>query len=396
MRRFALTTGSQLVHALVSFAATLTLVRLLSPDNFGIYAAFAAVAFLIMAANRGIFGEQIIAGNIDVRGFTDVIGTLALIGATAGGLVGWWSGSPLLALASIHASATVATDAVRYELMAARVSHGVDRRMLIADGTRLVAGLLALGASTDDHLKVVSWSLLVLSSLVWPTVSGLFSRPPSPSRVIAFMRRAGRFEATMAVQFAVGTGAAQLLPFVAIATFGIAEYGGLRVAQSLAAPVALVATATTPAMIGLISGKRDPREQVVATARLLAVGLPVAGLLWATALLVLETAAGALVPPNQLVVVEGLLAPAIAAAALIVVGQPGGALIRVRRYAGVALSGQIVGVAIAWVLALTAVNSGLVAFAWALAIGSLATVSITYALLVWRLLRDRRSGREPS
>jgi O-antigen/teichoic acid export membrane protein len=394
------TIAAQLGQAGVSFMTTLTFVHVLSASEFGFVAAFWSVWLILMAMNRAVFGEQLIAQSYDARlrrvregrGYLDFGYIWASAGVVVSILIAFLADFQSLIPAILTVAFFVVSDMVRYGVMAEdRKEPGRGVALLPLELVRISSSAVALFMALANFSAGLPTVFALASSLVW-IIFGLGSTGvPSFRRAVSFVRRKEKFEALMSIQFLTGTGLSQLVPFLALHAFGAAPFGAMRLAQSVLAPITVLTSAFQPSLIRVYSSNRHSRRfsKIVAVSVLssLCVGVLMTWLaIWGVGI-----AGDLLIPSAQATAVGDILTPTAVILSLVVVGQPGGALIKVFRLGAVSLSGQIIGIIVTLVLAVLATQHDLKTFVWALATGSASTVIATYGLLIFGLARARFS-----
>lgn len=389
------TVVSQLGQAGVSFMTTLTFVHVLDASEFGLVAAFWSVWLILMAMNRAVLGEQLIAQSPNLhlhRGYLDFGYIWASAGVAASVIIAFLLGIQKLIPAILVVAFFVVSDMVRYRAMADE-GKGVGRGfgLLPLELVRLATSFIALVAALANFPAAVPTLFALASSLIW-IIFGLRSTGiPRFRRAASFVRRKEKFEALMSIQFLTGTGLSQLVPFLALHAFGAAPFGAMRLAQSILSPITVLTSAFQPSLIRLYSSNRDShRFSRIVAVSVLASFCVGALMIW-LAIWVVGLAGELLIPSAQATAVGEILTPTAVILSLVVLGQPGGALIKVFRLGTVSLSGQVIGIVVTVVLAVLATQHDLKAFVWALAAGSASTVIATYGLLILGLARARFS-----
>lgn len=155
-------------------------------------------------------------------------------------------------------------------------------------------------------------------------------------------------------------------------------------------PAALVATAFQPVLITTFGrAARDGGRLRPLLGRI--VGLAVIGAVVISALAVALVAGTGRwwLPADQLPAVSYLVLPAIVAVGWVMIGQPAGALIRVLHLGRQSMIGQLIGLAVTLIAVALLLPQGILRFAWALTVGTAATMIATYALILPHLTADR-------
>lgn len=385
---------SQLGQAASSLMLTLTFVNVLDAASFGVLAAFWAVWMLIMSMNRAVFGEQLIAQSHlpDLRhGYLDFgflwcgLGTLIAVG------VACLSNAYGLIPAIICIGLFVTSDMVRYGEMAdGRVDASKKFVLLPTELVRLGTGFVALWLALSDVSGTSATVFAMLSSAVWVVFGLVVGGVPRPAQAAAFVRRREKFEGQMTIQFLTGTGLTQVIPFLALHAFGAAQFGAIRLAQSMLSPMTLLTSAFQPSLIRLYASRRETGHLSKAVVGTVALSLSVGAVMTAIAIVGIDIFGRHLIPAAQADTVNRILVPMAVLLALVVVGQPGGALIKVFRFGGISLLGQVIGISVTLILCVLATQRDIQAFVWALAVGSATTVTATYLLLALGLSRTYR------
>lgn len=384
---------SQLSQAAVSLLTTLTFVHLLSPNDFGILAAFWSIWMLLMSMNRAVFGEQLIAQAKDAEirlGYLDFGFIWSTIGMAFTATIAISLGLESLIPGLICVSLFVVSDMVRYGEMAGRRPSDLRNFTLVpVELVRLALSGLAFVAALVGLPVYWSVILALTSSAVWVALGVRLNGLPRLARARKFLRRKEKFEGLMAIQFLTGAGVSQLTPFLALHAFGAAQFGGIRLAQSLLSPMTLLTSAFQPTLIHFYAARRGSGRVFRMLFATIAISTLVAGLMMLVALWGINAFGAYLIPEGQAEVVASILLPMGVLLTLVVVGQPGGALIKVQRMGAAGLWGQVVGACVTLAFCLLAMQLGIQAFVWALAVGSASTVLATYVLILVTLARSR-------
>ncbi|MEV8133627.1 hypothetical protein AB0O54_21110 [Pseudarthrobacter oxydans] len=389
------TAASQVLQSASSFLMTLGFAHFLLPQEFGILSGIWLVWMLVLSMNRTVFAEQLLAQGVghSSKGYAEfsVLWISSLLIVTGIAVVGVqaWSVLP----GAVFVALFIAADSIRYWTMATGELRVFAVRTSLT-ALELVRFLLAAGflwlSLGFPLVPGLAWTAL-LPGIVWliPAMPGF--RRLRYRHAWTYLRRRGTFEAFMTTQFLTVTAASQLLPMLALPAFGAAQFGGLRLTQSLVSPAALVGTAFQPALIALFAEKTARRQRVRLLLGAVAGFSLFSGLIVAGGILGVELTGHYWIPEGQHDAVDDLLLPSLVAVAFIVVGQPGGALLRVLRWGGLSLAGQAGGVAAGIILVLVVLGrdeASITLFAWALSGGQAVTVILTYALIFLRLVRS--------
>lgn len=388
---------SQLSQSCLSLIATVAFAHVLSPTAFGILAVFWLSWMLWLSMNRSVFSEQLLASSVsdDVRnGYRSFVllwlgaGTLASV--TAASFFQIWE---LLAGVS-YIALFVGSDAARYYVMSAppHRQKGLSRPigMIIFDSLRLMLAFAALLAALADWHSALPSALLNVSAGLWilPLATGPFGSIWNATA--HYLQSRGNFERALSAQFILGTGVSQTAPILATIPFGIAALGTLRLTQSLLSPITLLTTALQPTVIRALAARKGKKKVRQTLLVLILTASLMGAILAASALFVLYSFGEHFVPVDQVDAVKDIAIPVSVMLAVAVIGQPGGALIRVRRMAGPSLKGQLIGSLVTIALCLVAMQLTFQHFVWALAIGSIVTVGTTYLLMALEFSACRR------
>ncbi|WP_413248295.1 hypothetical protein [Sinomonas flava] len=376
----------------MSFLLTLTFVRVFSPAEFGIVSGFWTIWILLMSMSRAVFGEQLIAQAGDSglrRGYMDFGYLWTTVGLIISVVFLALTDAMTVAVPVACIALFVLSDIVRYQVMSGWNMFR-DRGSWLSPWDLIRLAFCGVGYSIASLHGSEALALLscFASSSVWVVLSLLSTGAPAFRGAIEFVRQKKGFEGLIALQFLTGTGAAQLIPFMALQAFGLAQYGGIRLTQSLLSPITLLVSALQP---GLIAAMAERRERSAAR-KFLFLATPIsvilATLLSVAVVFVIEQGQRFLIPPEHSAVISELIVPTSVLLALVVVALPGGATVRVFRLGGASLVGQLVGVLMTAGFAALAMRADIVTFVWALAGGSAVTVATTY-ILVFAALRPR-------
>jgi hypothetical protein len=381
---------SQILQSAANFVATITFARVLDLQAFGIVATFWLVWTLVMSANRAIFGEQLLTGAVDgVTGYVQFSLMLFLVGSPISivallALQGEWQ----LVLPVMFGVGFACSDGVRYAAFAARWSS-----ILKVDSVRVTLAAIGflVSLSSDSHLAASI--IMTCSTLPW-LVLGLLRVWGSDLRaMISYVLARGTFEIQMAFQFAITTLLSQALPLLMLPRLGPAAFATIRLAQSFANPAATLLAAFQPELIRRFSRIVEPSGHLRDLRKVGAAWVGLALLLSCFGFVMAWFLLPALIGQEKSDQVSALLLPAFAGVLFVASGQPGGALIRCLRLGSISLTGQLMGLAISLVAILVALHEqSVVGTAWALALGSAATVVISYVLLFRYLMATRSRG----
>lgn len=385
---------SQLGQAASSLMLTLTFSHVLDAAEFGVLAAFWAIWMLLMSMNRAVLGEQLIAQSHDPEirhGYLDFGFIWSAFGLILAAIVACLLNSVELIPALMCVGLFVTSDMVRYSEMAGGRVAGPQRFVLLPmEFIRLGSGLIALCLALTSALAPWPTVFAFLSSATWAVFGLIVGGMPKIGRAALFLRRREKFERLMTLQFLTGTGLSQAIPFLALSAFGAANYGAIRLAQSVLSPMTLFTSAFQPSLIRLYANRRNSGGLAKAVAITVGLSLAVGLAMTAVALLAVSFLGKFVIPEEQVDAVNAILLPTAVLLSLVVVGQPGGAVIKVFRFGGISFLGQSIGIVVTLVLSILATYRNIEVFVWAMAIGSATTVTTTYLLLALGLSRSRR------
>lgn len=377
----------QVLQSLTSFLMTLGFAHALTPMEFGTLSAFWLIWMLVLSFDRTVFGEQLLArahSGDPVVGYGSLLFVWLLpLAVITMGVAAF--APPTVRPGIVFIVLFVMSDAVRYRILH-EAEHGHRRWSLLAlELARMLLAVCFLAAMSAGagFLWQSILALAVGSVLLLPVATDVRRLRLDDAR--SWWRGMGRFEATMGVQFFTLTAVQQVMPLVAASLFSAAAFGSLRLTQAVVSPAALVATAMQPALISHFAREVDPVRRRSLLGRSV-----VAASLAATLISLVGVTAVLLtgqwwIPADQRSLVSTLILPALVAVACVVVGQPGGALIRVQQLGRESLAGQLIGVLATVAAVVVLAPTGIVGFAWALTIGAGVTVFATYLLIARRV-----------
>lgn len=395
-----LTASSQSAQSATSFLVTLAFAQLFTPLQFGVIAGVWLIWMLIMSFNRSVFTEQLLVQGVQHDcsqgyGAFFILWTSVLALATAIYL-SFSNGLELLP-GVVYIAGFVGSDAIRYWFLAHTDNQSTFSRFLLirVEIVRAMLAAVFFFLSRDSSRPGSIIWIAVVIGLLWPAVAWWRLKRVRLEKAFSYLRNKSKFEVLLALQYFLATGTAQLFPLLAVPLFGASAFGSMRLAQSSLSPLALLGTAFQPAMIKAFADHKDQRRVI----RRLVMAIVVCTL---AALLVGGGALGAVMltghywlPVAQTATVQSLALPIIVALGFVLIGQPGGALIRALRLGSISLSGQIVGLlggAVAMGV-IIAKGGELIEFAWAVSAGTVSTVLGTYVLLFIGLKRSGAGGR---
>lgn len=388
------TAAAQVLQSGSGFLVTLGFAHFLVPEDFGLLSGIWLIWMLILSMNRTVFAEQLLARrgkDPASAGYPDFTAAwIALLLLASAAAVAWMQAWAVLP-GTLFIGLFVAGDAVRYWVMARRANtEGEDFRL----GLTALELVRAVSAAGFLWLSIrypgpsgLAWTALVPGA-VWLVPVLLRLRAVRFRQGWDYVKQRGAFEAFMTTQFLTVTAGSQLMPLLAVPAFGPALFGGLRLTQSLVSPAALVGTAFQPALLTAFAERTFRRDQRRLLLAAVAAFSAFAAVIVAVGVLLVGTTGHLWIPAGQQQAVDDLLLPSLAAVAFTVVGQPGGALLRVLRWGGLSLVGQAAGLAAGLLLVLLVLSQpgeGITRFAWALAGGQAVTVVLTYTLMFRRL-----------
>lgn len=386
--------AGQLSQSAVSLLITLALAHAFSPTAYGWISVIAIVLALVMSMNRSVLGEQLLA-TVGGKGSFDgywifqryLFAILSVVTLPTAFLLLGLNG----ALAAWFFVTFVASDAFRYALFAGAGGLSL-RAIAVVDMLRAVTALLCLGASLafDETLGVVV--LAIASNLPWLVFAFVLYRPAKVS-MRRYLSSLGRYEMLISAQFLIATSATQCLPIVSLGFSGPTIIGAIRLTQSLLNPIAVLGLAFQPTLIGLLS-RQSIRDAVSLTKRLVLGALLIAGTIVIGAVLAQDYIVERMVPRDMAEYVNNVWIPIAVVTVAVIVGQPGGALIRVLKLGGTSLYGQVVGAVCAYTsLAVLVLRPAPDDLALAIAAGAITGVISTYAALVYSLRGPYDPGR---
>lgn len=368
-----------------NFFLTIAFSLALDPNDFGICAAFWLALTLITSAVRAIFGEQLLAhpSTEDQIGLTSLAGLNTVLFVAAISVTVLAIGRLDLVLAVLSFGLLAGSDPIRY----VRIAQADNLSPFVLPGLDLLRGGISLLAWVAALAGVGAWAIGAIAMVVGGLGFVTSWRGATLRRAIRYVKSRGAFEVALSAQFALSTAIGQLLPMLALGAFGPALFGQIRLAQTYVSPAMTAASAFQPMMIQAIAKNASrgphPRTSLVRPiALLLAVGTGTLAAVLVATFLWLE-------PNDQPDIIAALIVPACVASLAAIVGQPGGAIIRVRKLGWISLNGQIIGAVVGLFACVVALDAGVIAFAWALASYSVATVVATYFLLVVSVLKSR-------
>lgn len=386
--------ASQLTQSVLSLTATLIFAHSLTITEFGTLSAFWIAWMLMMSLLRAVFGEQVVvrgADHEDSIGFADFAVILVACGLLLSALLMWILRSFEITLGLMFVAGFVLSDALRYVELARNSNHGRSSTLLAGEFVRLSLASCALVTLYGFDRKDISLGLISLAAIIWVLIGIRRNYGISMTRAYRFICRSGDFERAITVQYLAGAGVAQAVPYLALLGFGPSALGAIRLAQSLLSPITLLTTALQPKLLMFFGQfhktailSRHLRRAIFLFSLASAI---MAVLSW----LIFPVVAHPLIPDAYRSDTGAVLIPLLVLLAFTVIGQPGGAVIRVLRLGRLSLTGQLVGVAVTIILALVALHFSLVQFAWALSLGGVTTVIGSYILLSSYLRKSDRS-----
>lgn len=387
--------ASQLAQSMISLIATLVFARQLAPEEFGYLSAFWLAWMLLMSLLRSVYGEQVLVrGNSHESslGYADFAILIMPLGLLVCYAIVALINKPSLYAGVLFIALFVLSDALRYVQLTDSASASGNSILLVADVLRSCIAILALILQWTASSSFLPIGLVCAAAVVWVLIGVARNGGVSIARAIRFARGSGEFEKNILTQFLLGTGLAQSVPYLALLGFGPASLGALRLGQSLLSPITLLTTALQPRMLVSLAGRKaavSPRRYLVL---LILVFCGLACALGAATVTLFDPVSNILVPSEYRTAVGGILMPLVILLSTSVVGQPGGAMIRVLRLGRISLAGQISGMVATVVLALIALQFTFLHFVWALCVGGIITVASSYFLLFVHLRNLDESG----
>lgn len=372
--------GSQITQAALSFIAIQVLSRTYDTRAFGLVSISLLLSTLWLSLHRAAFGEQLIARlGANSRGYNSFVAAWGVTAILLVSICTLLSRQGELLPGILYGVLFAVSDGFRYSSIAGDAKSGFVSRLLRIDLLRLTIGLASLVVDVTVRNGDLAVVILLMSCIIWPALG--FSRVGSFPSLRAYLRGLGRFEVLVVVQYVVATGVSQCLPLFAVPRLGVEAVGSLRLAISITSPLSLMTTAFQPALLSRYAAESTLAAQRRFLVRTLTWILALAPVLVIALYLGLYTVRDEVIVHAQQAAVLTVLLPAVISTVLVPIGQPGGALIRVRRLGKTTLFGQLAGVLVGLPLCLAALLWGLEAFAWALTISSTVTVLTTYVLL---------------
>lgn len=390
--------GSQSLSSGTNFASGVLVARTLGPTQFGQFSIVFAIWLIALGFNRALIVQPHIvrAAGLQAADADRNVARAAFLVLVTGGLGGGmviltsialrandsalWAG---LAVFALFLPVLLIQDFVRLEAISRRrgsVAAISDASFAI---TLAVGFPLALSAGLTVGSSLLVWGLgALVGALIGLALLGIRPRPLSIRAMdLRQVGRVGGWFALSTVLFSVGT---QVTIVVMAASLGSAAVGGLRSAQSLFFPIALLAMAAEMSLLPAASRSvHDGRASLAGVLRRWGSGLLLVALVWSSIVVIgSELALGAvfgasferfgdLLLPTALSVIVGVVAGVMA------VGLR--ALQDGRRL----LMAQVYGTGSRVILVLVAVGLGDLRWAaWTLALASLVHASALLVALI--------------
>lgn len=388
---------SQLSQSGVSFLVILAFSHTFSARDFGLISAAAIILAILMSMNRSVLGEQLLAakhsrdvvdGYWKFQKYSLFALTIAVISVSylLVGLLG--------SLASYFFVMYAISDGIRYALFVG-VGEVSAKNIALVDILRFLTALCGLAVALTAELGPVVVVLALLSSTPWIFYATFTYRGNSTSTG-TYLASLGRYELMITLQYVFATAATQCLPIVSLSFAGPDTLGAIRLTQSLLNPVAVLALSCQPTLIKWMA--HQPKPQVLRAVRRLVIAATAGSTLIVTIAIYAKSAVlTILVPADMASVVSAVWIPVVLSVIAVVVGQPGGALIRVLKLGGASLTGQVCGTATAYTALVVVMCWGQPAqISIAIAAGGIGSVVVTYLLLYLSIRRSNESGRVAS
>ena len=272
VQRFGVAAIDQAVSSGTNFVATIVAARFLGPRGLGIVAVGLAIAFFFLAIGRGFVGEPllVLGERSDTRGALTAGVVLGFGGSLLAGIAAFFLRdirSTLLVLVPLL-PALLYQDGARYAAFSAR-------RPMIALQSDLTwaclqaIGLLAIAVTGSASAASVlgTWTLGTIGGALFGGVR--LHANLSAAAVRTWFAQARALSGWLAAQALVGQAGIQIAVLLLAATAGVEVAAGIRAAQTLLGPLALV-LATFPVMIlgdmseaGSVRDLRGLRKQVI-------------------------------------------------------------------------------------------------------------------------------------
>lgn len=303
-RRAATGVGDQLVYSLGNFVLTVLVAHWSSPTQFGAYSLAISSYLILLAATRGLIAETYIVkfSAVDATAATDharaglgAVLSLGVAGGVVMAAVSFALPSELTSIFLIFAAlfpGLVGQDYLRY----AALGLGRPGVALMSDGVvsclqYASAAILIAFHAEDPSYFVVTWGLATLLGGI-AAFLGLALRVPK-STVLGWVRRHKELAVRYAVDDVANQGGQQANSYAVAALTGLADAGGLRAAQTVFGPSAIinlgVQAAVTPELVRVLRVS-STRMKVYAEATGICLGIVAAA--WGIAALAAPVAVG--------------------------------------------------------------------------------------------------------
>lgn len=385
---------SQLSQSAISFCVVLAFAHILTPNEFGIVSAVAILLTVVMSMNRAVLGEQLLVltesadvvdGYWKLQRYIFVFLTLLLLG------VSYFFFEPAVALAAWFFLCYAISDAFRYALFSGMNSLK-PRTIAVVDIARMLLAALALSVAILYEDKGVPIFIALYTNVPWLFYAFFMHRARRAS-AWNYLTSLGKYEFLISLQYILATAATQCLPIVSLSFAGAEIVGGIRLAQSILNPIAVLALAFQPTLIRRLASS-SPATAVRTTRKLVVTAVLISMSLVIAAVFTKSTIVGLFVPAELQWIVSAVWIPVVLSTVAVIVGQPGGALVRVRKLGSISLTGQVVGAVMAY-LTLTGVMlwGQATDISAAVATGGIGSVSVTYLLMFISIRRSNKSCR---
>jgi O-antigen/teichoic acid export membrane protein len=305
IRRFGWGLGDQLLSSFTNFMLGALIARAVSPRDFGAFSLAYATYTLSLGATRAVVSEPLVVrfssvaeavwrDGLRMAGGTAMTAGVAIgvgciiAGSVIGGLLG-----TVLTILGIALPALLVQDTWRYAFFAA----GRGSAAFVNDAVWTIvlfsafAGLAAVGSATVNWLTA-AWAA---GGCVAACVGLLQSRalPAGPRSVVRWLSRQRDLVPRFAAEFALSSGASNLIIFGVGAIAGLGAVGQLRAGQIALGPLNVLfvgsAMATVPEGVRLL---QQSTEHLAHASRWISLVLGASAFLWGVVLFVLPTELG--------------------------------------------------------------------------------------------------------
>lgn len=404
-RRAGWSVGDQVLSSLTNFVLTIVAVRLLSPSGFGAFAIAYTAALTLTQVSRAVCSEPLVVRASDLgatawrraarasTGAALVVGVAAACGLAAVGLAFAGDLRRALVAMAVGLPGLLVQDAWRYAFFA----RGEPRQAALNDlawaGVQfpLLAVLAATGHATIVTISLAWGAAAAASAAVGSLQAGVL---PAPGSTRAWLTEHRDLAPRYVGEFLLFRSSILLTSYAVGLVAGLAAAGSLTAAQTVFGPLAVIYLgARVVAVPEAVRALGRSRARFRSSIAVLAGGLGLAGLVWATVALAVPDAAGRALLGESWPAARALLVPVgitMAATGVSVAPWTGlraleaaGASLRVRAL----LSPVMLGAGVAGALAGDAPGA-----AWGIAAGSVLSAAAWW-LEYERALRARTSGR---